>query len=95
MPLPRLYRHDWMDDDVVAPYTPITIDRRTLGVFGRNVTVADSSGFPERIESLFSIQMTRLAKTPRQVLAAPITLDVLDATGQRLAWRAGLTGTPP
>ena len=63
------------DDDLVPPYTPVRLNGREVSVLGRRVSIGDA-GFPERIESLFAPEMTRLAETPRQVLAAPITFEV-------------------
>jgi len=63
------------DDDLVPPYTPVTVKGREVSVLGRRVAIGDT-GFPERIESLFAPEMTRLADTPRAVLAGPIVLVV-------------------
>ena len=79
------------DDDVVQPYTPVTVEGRTLGVLGRKVTL-DASGFPARIESYFAPEMTRLSSSPRQVLVSPIALTVDSAEGAPLAWK--WTGPP-
>ncbi len=77
----RLSRLRWLDstlafdDDLVAPYTPVQVAGRTVSVLGRSVKLA-ASGFPERIESRFDIEMTRLTEKPRQVLSAPVALVV-------------------
>jgi hypothetical protein len=87
----RLSRLRWldstlaMDDEVVRPYTPVQVTGRTLGILGRKVTLGDS-GFPDRIESYFAPEMTKLSASPKQVLAAPLALKV-DGEAGPLAWK--------
>ena len=87
----RLSRLRWLDstlavdDGLVTPYTPVQVTGRTVGVLGRQVTLG-SQGFPNSIRSYFDIEMTHMAKTPREVLAAPIRLSVKDDTGRELPW---------
>jgi hypothetical protein len=89
----RLARLRWLDsqiaadDDVVTPYTAVTVDRNRLGVLGRRIAL-DTLGFPAQIESFFDIEMTRLRATPRALLQAPITLTAVQR-GAALAWTAG------
>jgi hypothetical protein len=74
------------DDEVVKPYTPVTVAGRTLGVLGRRI-VLGRGGFPDRIESAFAPEMTRLAPVPRQVLASPIAINVETGSGAPVAWK--------
>jgi hypothetical protein len=74
------------DDEVVRPYMPVTVKGLTLGVLGRKV-VLGRFGMPERIESYFAPQMTRLSSSPRQILALPIALSIQGASGNFLGWR--------
>jgi hypothetical protein len=89
----RLTRLRWLDsqiaadDDVVAPYTPVTVEHNRLGVLGRRITL-DTLGFPAMIESFFHVEMTRLADAPRAMLRAPIALVALSG-GAPLSWTAG------
>ena len=89
----RLARLRWLDsqiaadDDVVAPYTPVTLQRNQLGVLGRRIAL-DTLGFPAAIESFFHPEMTRLADAPRAMLRAPIALAALRG-GAPLSWTAG------
>ncbi len=75
----RLARLRWLDstlavdDDLVAPYTPVTVTGRTVGVLGRSVTL-DALGFPAAIESRFAIEMTHLQPQGRPVLTGPMAL---------------------
>jgi len=77
-----------LDDEVVAPYTPVTREGSTIGVLGRTVTL-DALGFPRSIRSRFAIEMTRLGETARELLAAPVALVVEGRDGRRWPWRAG------
>ena len=66
------------DDEVVPPYRPIAVSDRDLSILGRRIRLA-GTGFPERIDSSFTREMTGVDGPPRPVLAAPITLRVESA----------------
>ncbi|MFK2876685.1 glycoside hydrolase domain-containing protein [Rhodanobacter hydrolyticus] len=82
----KLTRLHWLNstlaqnDDLVKPFTAVTVHGAKLGIFGRTVTLAPS-GLPAQIDSFFDERMTGLAKTPRALLAAPMQLLVQDASG--------------
>ena len=90
----RLSRLRWLnstmavDDELVKPYTPVTVTGRTVGVLGRTVAL-NALGFPEQIESRFSIEMTHLAEQGRKVLAGPVALVVQSADASASAWKGG------
>ncbi len=90
----RLSRLRWLDstlavdDDLVKPYTPVTVAGRTVGVLGRTVTL-NALGFPEQIESRFDIEMTHLAAQGRKVLASPIALVVQSPDPGVTPWAGG------
>jgi len=92
----RLSRLRWLDstladdDDLVPPYTPVTVRGRSIEVLGRRVTLG-TGGFPARIQSLFSIEMTHLADRGREILAGPVAL-VAEGADPALA---GWTSTAP
>ena len=95
----RLSRLRWLnstmavDDGVVKPYTPVTVTGRTVGVLGRTVTL-NALGFPDQIESRFSIEMTHLAEQSRKVLTGPVALVVQRADAAPTAWKgSGVTFT--
>lgn len=73
--LGRLARLKWLnstiglDDEVTAPFTPLTVDGRTIGCLGRAVTF-DASGFLESIRC-----------GERELLAAPLGVRVETADG--------------
>jgi len=87
----RLSRLRWLDsqlaadDEVIPPYTPVEVRGNQVSILGRRVTLA-ANGIPSSIESFFDIEMTHLAESPRELLAAPIALLAEDANGQVLPW---------
>jgi hypothetical protein len=87
----RLSRLRWLDsqlaadDEVVPPYSPVEVHNHEVNILGRRVTLAPN-GIPSSIQSFFDIEMTHLAETPREVLAAPIALLVEDANNRVLPW---------
>lgn len=78
----KLTRLAWLNstrgqqNDVIAPYTPIALTGHTLGILGRRITLGPD-GFPAKIESYFTPEMTAIGSTPTPVLAAPARLDVV------------------
>ncbi|MGE5360401.1 MAG: glycoside hydrolase domain-containing protein, partial [Bacteroidales bacterium] len=51
-----------------------------------------SDGLPDRIESYFATEMTRLSAAPRQVLASPLAFTVLDADGKPVPFKPAQVG---
>ena len=49
----------YQDDGIVPPYTPLKVDRLTVGCLGRSLTIG-RDGFPALIRSYFAPEMTRL-----------------------------------
>ncbi len=90
----RLTRLRWLDsrirldDELVAPFTPVEDRGRVLSVLGREVEL-DDSGFPARIRSYFTPEMTSVGEEAREVLAAPVAFVAVDASGAALPWRHG------
>ncbi len=78
----RMARLRWLDstigldDDVVAPYTPLAVDGRTVVCLGRQVQF-DGQAMPEQIRS-----------GNRELLAAPICMYAETDEG-RLPWKGG------
>ena len=85
----RLSRLRWLDsrlaadDEVVAPYTPVTVRGDSLGILGRELLLGQD-GLPAAIRSYFTIEMTSIGRSPREVLAAPVRLVALDSAGREL-----------
>lgn len=82
----RLARLGWLDsalaqdDEPVAPYTPVETAAAGAGgqrltILGRTVELGPD-GLPRRLVSTFTPSVTRADGPPRDVLAAPVTLDI-------------------
>jgi hypothetical protein len=80
-----------LDDEIVAPFTPVTRDGRTLGVLGRQVRL-NELGFPESITSTFSRNVDRADAPAHELLAAPVQFTV---PGVTWSGRAALTQPAP
>lgn len=89
----RLARLAWLDSrldedhGIVPPYTPVSRRGDTLGVLGRQLALGPD-GMPSGIRSFFTVEMTSIGATPREVLAGPVRLVAEDATGAELPWKA-------
>lgn len=87
----RLTRLRWLNsqraanDELVAPFTPMTVKDNTVGVLGRTMSFG-ADGLPARITSFFAPTVTALGTTAREVLAAPVRLVVSDSNGKALAF---------
>ena len=77
----KMTRLKWLNstlgqrNDVIAPYTPIRVQGRTLSILGRTITLAPT-GLPAQIETFFTPEMTSLANKANRVLLSPVRLDV-------------------
>ncbi len=63
-------------DLIIEPYEPVHIDGHSLSILGRRVDLADS-GFPEKIFSYFTPELTYLSDEPDALLARPIAVEVI------------------
>ncbi len=79
------------DDDIVRPYTPLTVDTFTVRCLGRSLTIG-RDGFPALIQSYFAPEMTRLQSKPVPVTAGPIRLRVIGKDGKEHVWTPSVTG---
>ena len=90
----RMSRLRWLDsrlaidDEVVRPYTPVRLNADTLSVLGRDV-VLGATGFPAAVRSHFTMAMTGIGESSRELLAAPVELRATAADGRPLTWRPG------
>lgn len=71
------------DDEIVPPYSALQRKGNVLSCLGREVGL-DQMGFPEKIKSFYSIEMTHFNNEPVNLLAAPIKLIVEDEKGTSL-----------
>ncbi|MBE1160925.1 glycoside hydrolase domain-containing protein [Dyella acidiphila] len=92
----KLTRLRWLNstlaqnNELVKPFTAVTVHGTRLGILGRDITLA-GNGLPAQIDSHFNERMTGWADTPLPLLAAPMQLLVQDASGSH----ALAAATPP
>ena len=95
----RLSRLRWLDsrialdDEVVAPFTPMIVQGNTVGILGREVKIGPN-GLPQQITSRFAPEITHLIDAGRDVLSAPLVLLIESPNGAALPWtHAGVVFT--
>lgn len=87
----RLSRLRWLnstiasDDDIVAPYTPLELNGKTVKCLGREVQFGET-GFPVSIQSFYSESVTRIQEKGKEVLAAPVNL-IVQTQGKPAEWK--------
>jgi hypothetical protein len=77
-----------LDDEPVQPFLPVRLSGDSLDILGRRM-VLGPSGLPAQVLSFFSPEVTKIDKSSRPLLAAPLQIVVIDAAGERLTWTAG------
>jgi hypothetical protein len=82
----RLSRLRWLnsllavDDEIVAPFTPLEVRGRTIDCLGRSLKLS-KYGLPEEIQSYFNQEVTGLSSKPLALLDAPFELAVRNFSG--------------
>lgn len=90
----RLARLAWLDSrldedhGLVPPYTPVSRRGDTLGVLGRQLVIG-RDGLPAALRSFYTVEMTSIGTSGRNLLAGPIRIVAEDSGGRELAWTAG------
>jgi hypothetical protein len=90
----RLSRLRWLNSQLAAdrpptpPYTPVRGGPADFRILGRRILL-DSLGFPRQILSFFTPAMTGTTARGLPILAAPIALQVEDASGVVHGWTPG------
>ena len=69
-----------LDEEVTAPFAPVTLREDTVSVLGRRIALG-GGGLPARIASLFAPTNETLVRTETPILAAPIAFEVDTAEG--------------
>lgn len=73
---------------IVPPFIPIEIRGKELSLLGRKVILGEN-GFPAGIQSYFSQEMTFLKEEAEDILAAPISFDIITSDGKKEVWENG------
>lgn len=65
-----------IDNEIVAPYIPVKLEGKTVSIFGRKL-VFDEFGFPSKITSSFTGSNHSVDGPDKNILSAPVHLDVI------------------
>lgn len=71
------------DNDVIKPYTPLTVTGNTISLLGRKVLLAPS-GLPEQIQTFFPIEMTTISDKPNDLLTEAMHFHFRGANNQEI-----------
>jgi hypothetical protein len=71
-------------NEVIKPYTPLTVKGDAISLLGRKVTL-DKTGLPGGIETYFTAEMTSFATKPKPVIMQPIVFIAEGGAGPE-AW---------
>lgn len=74
-----------LDDQPVAPFTPIAVEGKTVACLGRDLTL-DPTGLPKGIRSYFAPEVTHLVEQGRELLAGAIRFLVERPDGTKAAF---------
>ncbi|MES2374231.1 MAG: glycoside hydrolase domain-containing protein [Bacteroidota bacterium] len=81
------------DNTVIAPYTPLVLQQKTISLLGRKVELNDE-GFPKQIQTFFTQEMTGYSDQPNTLLYEPIHFHFTRMDGKNLPLKSkGLTFT--
>ncbi len=65
-------------NDVIKPYTPLEVNDKTIGLYGRKITL-NNSGLPEQVQTFFTPEMTEMSASPKNILAEGIHFHMISA----------------
>ena len=71
------------ENTVIAPYTPLTIQQKTISLLGRKVEL-NEEGFPKQIQTFFTPEMTGYTEQPNVILYEPIHFHFTKMDGKNL-----------
>ncbi len=71
------------ENTVIAPYTPLKVDKNRISLLGRTLVIG-KDGLPEQIETYFTPEMTGLRPQPNRILAAPMQFRISAADGSTI-----------
>jgi hypothetical protein len=65
-------------NEVIKPYTPLQVEDKTISLLGRKVILANS-GFPDKIQTFFTPEMTEMTTTPKNILGENIHFHMVNS----------------
>ena len=75
------------ENTVIAPYTPLTLQQKTISLLGRKVELNDE-GFPKQIQTFFTPEMTGYTNEPNSILYEPIHFHFTKMDGKNFPLKA-------
>ncbi len=75
------------ENTVIAPYTPLTIDKNTIGLLGRTIQL-NEDGLPAQVQTFFTPEMTGYTDHPNKLFTAPMHFEFIGADGKALSWKS-------
>jgi len=79
------------ENKVIAPYTDLKLDGRTISLLGRKLTLSPD-GLPGKIQTFFTPEMTNYQSTPNEILSNPMRfVCIRSEDGKALSWRSNST----
>jgi hypothetical protein len=77
------------DNTLVAPYTSLQLQDKTISLLGRKVTL-NEDGLPAKIQTFFTPEMTGYQDKPNEIIAEPIRFHFIKSSdGKELSWKPG------
>jgi hypothetical protein len=82
------------NNTVIKPYTPLLVADKTISLLGRKV-ILNNSGFPEKIQTFFTPEMTGITATPKNILNENIHFHIVGTANHKdIAFKnSGITFT--
>lgn len=87
----RLSRLRWLNstlacnDEIVRPFTPLTVSENTIHCLGRSVQV-NKFGFPDKIFSFFTDEVTETGRQETPVLNSPVSF-IIEQNKKIIPWQ--------
>ncbi|PAW94767.1 hypothetical protein CKK33_15195 [Mucilaginibacter sp. MD40] len=85
----KMTRLGWLNstmaqqNTVIAPYTPLVVNGKTISLLGRKVEIG-SNGFPAQIQTYFTPEMTGYATAPNNLLSQALHFNIVDVDGKNI-----------
>ena len=75
------------ENTVIAPYTPLKVNKRGIDLLGRRMYVGDN-GFPLQILSFFNSEMTGYNTSPSRIFTGPVQFNITkQGASNAMAWK--------
>lgn len=70
------------ENDIIAPYTPLTILDTTISFLGRKISL-NKDGFPAQIQTFFTPEMTSIVDKPTNLITEPLHFHIYDSNNKQ------------